>query len=72
MSMSLLRLLLREAERLVRPGQPGASVVVNRMPRCEGLGSGHVAPLNHCGGAGMPRIVRARYGRSRHAGASYA
>ena len=69
--MSLLRLLLREADRALRPGQPGASVVVNRMLRGVGLASGGATPLNQSSGAGTVRVVRARYGRSRYSEASY-
>jgi hypothetical protein len=70
--VSLARLLVREADRSLRPGQPGASVITNRMLRTEGLGSGNAASLNHCSGATAPRVVRARYGRSRYARASHA
>ena len=70
--VSLARMLIREVERLVRPGQPGGSVVVHRLLRSVGLGSGDATPLNVGDGTGSPRKVRARYGRSRYGNANYA
>jgi len=68
MDVALMRELI---ERTIRPGQPGGSATVDRLPS-----AGTLAPKGHAGGnrydwGNERNMIYAVYGRARYGGACY-